>query len=82
MSYDLDAPQFRARVLQGKLVLAQAFGSDLDAVWAEGDHYLMQYAGESPSELQVCEKRKGRWRLIGGSVATRTLALPRQEVPA
>jgi hypothetical protein len=60
--------EYRARVFNGKQIVAQAFGSDCEAVWREGEHYLRQYSRDGATELQVSVKQNKRWKLLGGNV--------------
>lgn len=66
-------PEFRARVMKGKLIAWETFGADCDAVWRDGEVYLRDHARSGASELQVSVKRNGRWRLIGGNVVCREM---------
>ena len=53
--------EWRARVHQDGMMVAQAFGNKR-AVLAHGLHYLAVYQQDGPATMELHEKRKGRWR--------------------
>jgi len=61
--------EYRADVIQGGQRVAQLRGASEAAVWTGGTHYFMMYGQDGPAELRVYEKRKNRWKFIGGAVS-------------
>ena len=74
--------EYRAQVIQDGAVVASAYGSDFDAVRQEGEHYRLVYSQDGPADLKVSERRKGRWRLVGGAVAYEARAVLAAKVAA
>ena len=53
--------EWRAVIMQGGVAVAQCHANNEAAARREGAHYLMMYGQDGPAQMQVSEKRNGRW---------------------
>jgi hypothetical protein len=66
---DTESPrEFRARLMQDKVMVAQVFAPSFEQAEREGETYALVYQQDGPVDLQIAEKINRRWRLLGGAI--------------
>lgn len=66
---DTESPrEFRARLMQDRVMVAQVFAPSFEQAAREGGGYALIYQQDGPVDLQIAEKINRRWRLLGGAV--------------